>query len=180
MNLRLTLQIFDQKKPLFFYSRSYIKIIPRACQKSPYATVPLLNCRRIYGGFIRKWFAEAEFLGRNSDKSFPPCYSQSPLQLEIYFSSKSRNFLQFLEFSTVTVHCKGERRRKPDRKSYPLLYGLRNPYRNLKWTLKIIPRNLNKIARSWIRLQGKGSSSYLASMWQIHPAWNWRAGPKAG
>jgi hypothetical protein len=41
------------------------------------------------------------FLGRNPDKSlksFPPCYSQSPLQLclEIYISSYSRNLLQFL------------------------------------------------------------------------------------
>jgi hypothetical protein len=34
-------------------------------------------------------------------------------------------------YSSVTVHCKGERR-KPDRKPYPLLYGSRNPYKNLK------------------------------------------------
>ncbi len=33
--------------------------------------------------------------------------------------------------SSVTVHCKGERR-KTDRKPYPLPYGSRNPYRNLK------------------------------------------------
>ncbi len=40
-------------------------------------------------------------LGRNLDKSFPPCYSQSPLQLclEISISSNSRNLLQFLQFS---------------------------------------------------------------------------------
>ncbi len=34
-------------------------------------------------------------------------------------------------YSSVTVHCKGERR-KANRKPYPLPYGLRNPYRNLK------------------------------------------------
>ncbi len=33
-------------------------------------------------------------------------------------------------------------------------FGLRNPYRNLKsWELKVMPRNLNEIVRSWIRLQ---------------------------
>jgi hypothetical protein len=39
---------------------------------------------------------------------------------------------------------------KPDRKPYALLYGLRNPYRNLKSlrTLKIMPRNFNKIVSS--------------------------------
>ncbi len=41
-------------------------------------------------------------LGRNPDKSlksFPPCYSQSSLQLclEIYISSNSRNLLKFLQ-----------------------------------------------------------------------------------
>jgi hypothetical protein len=34
-------------------------------------------------------------------------------------------------YSSVTAHCKGERR-SPDRKPFPLPYGLRNPYRNLK------------------------------------------------
>jgi hypothetical protein len=36
-------------------------------------------------------------------------------------------------YSSVTVNCKIERRKKkPDRKPYTLSYGLRNPYRNLK------------------------------------------------
>jgi len=53
-------------------------------------------------------------LGRNPDKSlksFPPCYSESPLQLclEISTSSNSRNLLQFLQ--CVTVHYKGERKK---------------------------------------------------------------------
>jgi hypothetical protein len=69
-------------------------------------------------------------LGRNLDKSFPPCYSQSPRQLylEISISSNSRNLLQFLQFSASAEEKEG----KPDRKQYPLLYSLRNPYRNLK------------------------------------------------
>jgi hypothetical protein len=67
-------------------------------------------------------------LGRNLDKSFPPCYSQSPLQLclEISISSYSHNLLQFLQFSAK------EKEGKPDRKPYPLPSGLRNPIRNLK------------------------------------------------
>jgi hypothetical protein len=54
-------------------------------------------------------------------KSFPPCYSQSPLQLSYFFK-----LTQPLTASTVqllyTVKEKGE---KPYRKPYPLLYGLR-------------------------------------------------------
>jgi hypothetical protein len=80
-----------------------------------------------YGTIHSYW---GRILGRNpgkSLKSFPPCYSQSQLCLEI---SLSRNLLQFQQF--VAVHCKGERR-KPDSKPYPLPYSLiRNPYRNLK------------------------------------------------
>jgi hypothetical protein len=59
-----------------------------------------------------------------SCKSFPSCYSQSPPQLwrQISISSNSRNLLQFLQFSDC----------KPDRKPYPLPYGLINPNRNLK------------------------------------------------
>jgi hypothetical protein len=75
--------------------------------------------------------SEGLILERNPDKSlqsFPPCYSQSPVQfcLETYISSNSRKLLQF----PVTVHCKGEGG-KSDRKPYHLPYGLRNPYRNL-------------------------------------------------
>ena len=59
--------------------------------------------------------------------SYTPCYSQASQQLclEISFSSNSRNLLQFLQ-------CVKEKGGKPDRKPYPLPYGLRNPYRNLK------------------------------------------------
>jgi hypothetical protein len=53
-------------------------------------------------------------LGRIPDKSlksFPLCYSKSPLQLclEISIFSNSRNLFQFLQ--CVFVHCKGERRK---------------------------------------------------------------------
>ncbi len=64
-------------------------------------------------------------LGRNPDKSlnsFPLCYSQSPLQLclEISISSNARNLYSF--YSSATEHRKGE---KPDRKPYPLPFGLK-------------------------------------------------------
>ncbi len=75
-------------------------------------------------------------LGRNTDqssKSFPPCYSLTPLQLclEISISSNSRNLFQFLVFSYCTVYSVREKGGKPDRKPYPLPYDLRNPNRNL-------------------------------------------------
>jgi hypothetical protein len=52
--------------------------------------------------------------------------------LEIYISSNSPQPL------TVSLNKKGG---KPDRKPYPLPYGLRNPNRNPK--SKIMPRKLN-------------------------------------
>jgi hypothetical protein len=52
--------------------------------------------------------SRGRILGRNPDeslKSFPPCYSQSPLQLclEISIPSNSRNLLWFLQFSYCTL-----------------------------------------------------------------------------
>ncbi len=69
-------------------------------------------------------------LGRNPDKSlqsFSACYSQSPLQVcfEISISSNSRNFLQFLQFSYCVLYTVKEKGRNPDRKPYPLTYGLK-------------------------------------------------------
>jgi len=78
--------------------------------------------------------SRGRILGQNPDKnlkSFLPYYLQSPLQLcfEIFFFKLA----QPITVSTVqllyTVEEKGG---KPDRKPYPLPYGLRNPYRNLK------------------------------------------------
>ncbi len=40
--------------------------------------------------------------------------------------------LQFLQFSYCTLYIVWEKEEKPVRKPYPLPYGLRNPYRNLK------------------------------------------------
>jgi hypothetical protein len=79
--------------------------------------------------------SRGRILGRNPDKSlksFPPCFSQSPLQLslDIYISSNSHNLLGI---STVQLlYTVKEKEGKPDKKLYPLPYGLRNPYRNLK------------------------------------------------
>jgi hypothetical protein len=48
-------------------------------------------------------------------------------------------------YSSFTVHCKGDKR-KTDRKPYPLPYGLRNPYRNLKSeSLKLCPETSTKL-----------------------------------
>jgi hypothetical protein len=62
-------------------------------------------------------------LGRNPEKSlksFPPAiHSHCP------------NLLQFLQLSFVLYTVK-EKGGKANRKPYPLPYGLRSPYRNLK------------------------------------------------
>ncbi len=67
-------------------------------------------------------------LGQNPAKSltsFPPCYSQSTLQLCLRFL-----FLQITQPLTTSVKEKGG---KPDRKPFPPfpMVGLRNPYRYL-------------------------------------------------
>ena len=56
-----------------------------------------------------------------------------------------------LKVSLIAIHSHiysfvKEKEGKPDRKPYPLLYGLRNPYKNLE--PEIMPRNLNEIVRS--------------------------------
>jgi hypothetical protein len=48
----------------------------------------------------------------------------------------------------VLLYTVKEKGGKPDRKPHPVHYGLRYPNRNLK----IMPRNLKKIVRSWFRL----------------------------
>jgi hypothetical protein len=81
------------------------------------------------------------YRGRNPDKSlksFPPCYSQSPLQLcpEIYiFQAHATSFIFLQTHATSYVYLQytvKEKGGKPDRKPYALPYGLKNPYRNLK------------------------------------------------
>ncbi len=78
-------------------------------------------------------------------------------------------FLETHATSSLTVqllYTEKDKGGKPDRKPYALLpYGLRNPYRNLQFlrTLKIMPRNLNEIVRSWIRLH-YGQSTLLHSI----------------
>jgi hypothetical protein len=67
---------------------------------------------------------------RQSLKSFPPCYSQSPLQLALrfLFLQTHATSYSFYSSSMYTVREKGEKPEKP----YPLPYGLRNSCRNLK------------------------------------------------
>jgi hypothetical protein len=64
-----------------------------------------VNCTIYVSRF--RYRSETEYLDeiRKSLNSFPPCYSQSPLQLclEISISSNSRNLLQFLQFSYCTL-----------------------------------------------------------------------------
>jgi hypothetical protein len=70
---------------------------------------------------------EAEFLDeiQTKFKSFPPCFSQSPLQLclEISVSSNSRNLLQFLdlEFSYCTLSRRKEENLIESQTLYPIV-----------------------------------------------------------
>ncbi len=78
---------------------------------------------------------EADFLEeiQTKVKSFPPCYSKSPLQSaalpwDFYFFKLTR---PVTVSSTVhLLYTVNEKGGKPDRKPYPLPYGFRNPYRN--------------------------------------------------
>jgi hypothetical protein len=63
-------------------------------------------------------------------------------------------------YSSVFVHCKGERR-KAERKSYPLPYGLRNPYRNLK------PENSQDYAQKPKRNCTFMNSAYVLNNYKI-------------
>jgi hypothetical protein len=97
---------------------------------SPSANMPWV--RAVGGHSAALIYTRGRILGINpakSPKSFPPCYSKSPLQLclEISISSKSRNLFQFVQ--CITVHCKGERRKTWQKTAHPSLC-LRNPYRN--------------------------------------------------
>jgi hypothetical protein len=68
-----------------------------------------------------------EFLDKNQDKSlksFPPCYSQSP----VYSFALRFLFLRNHATSYSFYRKKGENLKKTN----PLPYGLRNTYRNLK------------------------------------------------
>jgi hypothetical protein len=71
--------------------------------------------------------------------------TSASLPLDIYFFKLT----QPLTGSTVELlYAVKEKGGKPDRKPYPLPYGLRNPYRNLSLrTLKIMPENLNKLTK---------------------------------
>jgi hypothetical protein len=95
--------------------------------------------------------SRGRILGRKTDKSlksFPPCYSQSPLQLCLRFIFLQTHETSYSFYSSFTLHCIGKKR-----KPYPLTYGLRNPYRNSSLrALKIMPRKLNEIVYSWIPL----------------------------
>jgi hypothetical protein len=104
----------------FFIMLVYL-IEPRACQRSHIWQIPPQSDRR--GKLCQgsqstpccgSAFHQTSPLPETVHRRLPPCYSQSPLQLclEIYISSNPRNLLRFLQFmSSVTVHCKGDRRK---------------------------------------------------------------------
>jgi hypothetical protein len=105
------------------------------------------------------FLSRGRVLGRNPEKSlksFPPCFSQSPLHCRFYSFALRFLFLQthatsYSFYSSSLLYTAKEKGGKPDRKPYLLPYVLWNPYRNLK--SEIMPINLKEIVRSWIQLQ---------------------------
>ncbi len=73
------------------------------------------------------------------------------LCLEIYISSNSRNLLQFLLFSCCTQRRKEENLIK-NHTPFSMVSEIHPETSSLR-TLKVMPKNLNKIESSWIRLQ---------------------------
>jgi hypothetical protein len=99
-----------------------------------------------------EYITKDRILGRNSDKSlknFPPCHSQSPLQLylEIYYYSNSRNLLQFLQFSYGTLLRRKEENLKENHTPFRMVEVIHRETSSLR-TLKIMPRKLNEIVCS--------------------------------
>ncbi len=104
-------------------------------------------------------------LGRNPDKRFPPLLftvTSTALPWDLHFFKLT----QPLTGSTVQLlYTDKEKGRKPDRKPYSLSYGLRiHTETSSLRTVKIIPRNLNEIVHSWIRLLNK-----LSHLWSYSP-----------
>ncbi len=87
------------------------------------------NSNGSYRGPYLKRLPRGRILGWNPDKnlnSFPPCYSQSYLQLGLEISISS-NSCSLLRISTIKLLYTGkEKGGKPDRKPYPFPYVLRN------------------------------------------------------
>jgi hypothetical protein len=79
-------------------------------------------------------YTETEFLGEIQTKVLRVFLLAIPSHLYSFalrFLFLQTHATSYSFYSSVTVHCKGGRR-KTDRKPYPPPYGLRNPYSNLK------------------------------------------------
>jgi hypothetical protein len=113
-------------------------------------------------------------LGRNSDKSlrvFFLAFHSRLCSFALRFIFLQTHATSYSFYSWVIVHCMQRRKEENMIENHtPLPYGLRKPYRNLKfwelsrlyskpyrnlkfWELsRLYYRNLNEIVRSWIRL----------------------------
>ncbi len=114
--------------------------------------------------------ARGRFLGRNSVKSlksFPPCCSKSPLQLylEIYTSSNSHNLLKFLQFSNCTLKSRKEENLIKNQTPFPMDQEIHTETSSLR-TLKIMPRNLSEIVRSWMCMRSSRVVRASDSQWR--------------
>ncbi len=163
MYKKYLLEFSEIKKIFFSWNYPFLKTTWMAFRLLA-SYPPYFSPNRFLDEFWRKFHTWGRILGRNSDKSvWVFLLAIHSFALKFIFLQTHATSYVFLQthatfyvftscYSSVTVHCKGKRSKKPDRQPYPLPYGLRNPYRKLERTLKIMPRNLNGIVRSWIWL----------------------------
>ncbi len=93
-----------------------------------------INKLKVTTAHFCRYCTEAQFLDEIQTKVlrvFLPAIHRHLFNFALRFLFLQTNATSYSFYSSVTAHCKGERR-KPDRKLYPLTYGLSNLYRNLK------------------------------------------------
>ena len=104
-------------------------------------------------------------LGRNPDKSiksFTPCYSESHLGFALRFLFLQTRATSY-SFCRAFLYIVKEKGGKPDRKPYPFLYGLKNPYRNLK-----SENSLDYAGLGWVHMRSEGRSFFCQYTHHMH------------
>jgi hypothetical protein len=106
-------------------------------------------------------------LGRNPDKSlnFPPVIHSHLNSFALRFLLVQIHATFYSFYSSVTVQCTvKETGGKPVRKPYPLPYGLRNPYRNLK--SENSQDYAQKSRRNWTFMNSASGSIWAKQIYQ--------------
>ena len=91
---------------------------------------------------------------------------QSPQQLclEVSIFSNSRNLLQILQFSYCTLLWRKEENLIENHNIFSLVKEIHTET-SILWTFNIMPRNLNEIVSSWIRLWSLHEYNSVFAVW---------------